>query len=78
VPFSTTEPHAVEPDDPGRRDRRPVGADLRGEDDPRRAAATVFGVALDGIAEVTRGRADAREMARWTWEFCEGGLRGRP
>lgn len=47
-------------------------------DDPRRAAETVFGVVLNGIAEVTRGRAGAREMARWTWEFCEGGLRGRP
>jgi AcrR family transcriptional regulator len=49
------------------------GAEIR---DPTRAAATVFGVLLGGINDVTTGRADPKEMAAWLWQFCWSGLAG--
>jgi AcrR family transcriptional regulator len=45
--------------------------------DPGRAAATVFGVLLEGINDVTTGRADPPEMAAWLWQFCWFGLAPR-
>jgi AcrR family transcriptional regulator len=44
--------------------------------DPARAAATVFGVLLGGINDVTTGQADPTEMAAWLWQFCWSGLAG--
>jgi AcrR family transcriptional regulator len=45
--------------------------------DPGRAAATVFGVLLGGINDVTTGEADPPEMAAWLWQFCWSGLAPR-
>ncbi len=45
--------------------------------DPARAAATVFGVLLGGINDVTTGAADPGEMAAWLWQFCWSGLAPR-
>jgi AcrR family transcriptional regulator len=45
--------------------------------DPDRAAATVFGVLLGGINDVTTGQADPPEMATWLWRFCWSGLAAR-
>jgi AcrR family transcriptional regulator len=41
-------------------------------------AETMFGIVLDGIADVTRGKGDPAETAAWVWRFCLYGLRGRP
>lgn len=46
--------------------------------DAERTAATVFGVLLGGITDVTAGRADPRETAGWLWEFCWSGVQGPP
>lgn len=51
-----------------------VATGLFDPDEARRAADTVFGVVLGGIADVTRGRADAHECGAWAWRFCAGGL----
>jgi len=45
-------------------------------EDPDRAAATLFGILLGGINEVTTGRADPLEMASWLWRFSWSGLAG--
>jgi len=42
--------------------------------DARRDAETVFALLLDGISEVTLGRAEPRDRARYLWQFCAGGL----
>jgi AcrR family transcriptional regulator len=47
-------------------------------DDPQRTAATVFGILLGGITDVTSGSADPRELARWLWRFCWSGIQGSP
>jgi AcrR family transcriptional regulator len=44
--------------------------------DPVRDAETVFALLLDGIGDVTVGRADPRERAAYLWRFCRDGLRG--
>ena len=46
--------------------------------DSGRTAATVFGVLLVGINDVTTGEADPPEMAAWLWQFCWSGLASRP
>jgi AcrR family transcriptional regulator len=53
-------------------------ADLIDPGDVERAADTVFGIVLCGIADVTRGQGDPGETAAWVWRFCLHGLRGRP
>ena len=55
------------------------GARAAGVIDPGdvdRAAETMFGIVLGGIADVTRGRGDPVETAAWVWTFCLYGLRG--
>jgi AcrR family transcriptional regulator len=54
---------------------RAAGAAATG--DASRSAATVFGVLLGGINDVTTGEADPREMAAWLWQFCWSGLASR-
>lgn len=44
--------------------------------DPARDADTVFTLLLDGIGDVTVGRAEPRERAAYLWRFCRDGLRG--
>ena len=46
--------------------------------DPERAARTVFGLILSGIAEVTLAGADPLEQATWVWRFCSAGIGVRP
>ena len=55
-----------------------VEAGLARVDDPPRAAETVFVVLLNGINEVTAGRAEPKELATWLWQFCWSGLGGTP
>jgi AcrR family transcriptional regulator len=58
------------------RGARAAGAIDPGDVD--RAAETMFGIVLDGIADVTRGQGDPIETAGWVWGFCLYGLRRRP
>ncbi len=53
-----------------------VDAGLARVDDAPRAAETVFVVLLNGINDVTAGRAEPEELARWLWQFCWSGLGG--
>ncbi len=46
--------------------------------DPARDAATVFGLLLTAIHDVTIGRADATETAAYLWQFWWNGLRAAP
>ena len=42
--------------------------------DPARDAETVFAVMLEGISDVTLGRAEPREEAEYLWAFCRAAL----
>lgn len=56
-----------------------AAADAQGAariDDPARVAATLFGMLLAGINDVTVGRADPAELAPWLWGLCWWGLKG--
>ena len=55
-----------------------VEAGLARVDDAPRAAETVFVVLLNGINDVTAGRAEPKELATWLWQFCWSGLGGTP
>ena len=45
--------------------------------DPARDAQTIFGLVLEGINDVTTGRADPLEHAGYLWQFCFNGLHAR-
>jgi len=42
-----------------------------------RDAQTVFGLVLEGVHDVTLGRAEALDQAEYLWRFCWRGLHGR-
>ena len=43
--------------------------------DPARDAETIFALVLEGIHDVTLGRAEPLEQAAYLWRFCRDGLR---
>jgi hypothetical protein len=51
-----------------------VAAGVARSADPARDAATVFGLLLAAIHDVTIGRADAGETAAYLWRFWWNGL----
>jgi len=44
--------------------------------DPARDAEMIFALVLEGIHDVTLGRAEPLEEAEYLWRFCRGALRG--
>lgn len=53
-----------------------AGAGMVESVDPDRDAQTIFALVLEGIHDVTIGRADPLERAAYLWQFCFDGLRG--
>lgn len=43
-------------------------------DEPARHAQTMFALILEGVHDVTLGRAEAFDQAAYIWQFCWGGL----
>ena len=52
-------------------------ADLLDTSDPKRDAATMFGVLLSGIHEIIVQRVDAAELADYVYGFCTRGVNAR-
>jgi hypothetical protein len=44
--------------------------------DPARDAQLMFTLVLEGISDVTLGRAEPLEAAEYLWSFCWAGLSG--
>jgi hypothetical protein len=57
--------------------RRAAAAGAARSTDPARDAQTVFGLVLEGVHDVTLGRAEPLDHADYLWRFCWSGLLGQ-